>query len=291
MANGGPRHLRDLFRTGYEGTVYVPDPDTGEILEIKIWFRKPDPGLTQEAAQKSQAKQARTRIKLKDKESDEYMALAASWMVEDDPERLKETLLLLEDSKLRDQAQQDVLHGDFGSNWGQVEKNGIEPLDWLGSVSTLFARREEIRVHNLDYEPSDERWIKPEEDPDLLRLQAIYDQYNNEVDERLAELRQQASKEFDGLTVQAMQEKLEKRGMEMEARVSFMAEYQLQMLYHACREVDNHSKYYFKSPAEITELPDSVQTQLYERYQELEFTNSDLKTLPTPASSSPSSEQ
>lgn len=272
-------HLRDLFDQGRELTIEVGGK------EYVVWIRPPTVDNHEEAMRKAGAKQARLRQALKDKDSDEWLALAHDIENLETREELEAFILGGEEAELKEQAFNDILYGEWGSNWSSEEKEGQEGLDYYNVLEAYFNRQEEIKAHNAE---SSEK-IKPEEDPDLQRAKANYDKFQAEVDERLGALRKAFLLKYQNESDEYLRKEAEKRLIDILTRTVWYEEYNAWMTHLACRDPDNHKLLYFNHPSELAELPTYVQSQLVSGFQEVSRAGSDLKALSTPENSSDSS--
>lgn len=265
-------HLRDLFQAGELLTIEAG----GQTFEV--WVRNPPVDDHDEAIRKAGAKSARLRAAFKDQESDDALSLQSDLDQLETRQNLEEFILSGEDADLREQAYNDVLFGEWGSNWSDEEKNGQPGLAYLHTLEGLFTRKDELR----------EKGVEPreiEEDPEVVRLQAAYDAFQGEVDERLGALRQAFKAKFQNEDEVALRKEAEKRLVDLLSRSAWVDEYMRWMLYFSCRDPDNHRQLYFNSPAEIGDLPQGIQTQIQEKYREVSRAGTDLKVLFTPETS------
>lgn len=280
VADKAQPHLRDLFRIGEEVSLKVPQPD-GTIASVAIWMRVPSTDNQQEAIRKAGAKQARLRQALKDKNSDDYAALTADMDQIEARSDMEEFLLSTEDSELREQAYNEVLYGEFGSNWESEEKGGKPGLDYLNVLQAVFDRGEELKADGLPHE----------DDPEMARLQAVYGQFQAEVDDRLGELRRAAALKLKNQTDEQMRAEIWKKMVDLLSRTAWLEEYSTWLTFFACRYPNDHKKFYFRDPGEIAELPEYVQVQIRDKYREISRIGGDLKASSTPENSSDSSVQ
>lgn len=276
MADKAQPHLRDLFRVGELVTLKIPQPD-GSIRTVDIWMRVPSPDNQQEAIRKAGAKQARLRQALKDPTSDDYTALLSDMDALEQRSDMEEFLLSVDDSELREQAYNDVLYGDYGSNWDSEEDKNKQPgLDYLNVLQATYDRSEELKAEGLPQE----------NDPEMQRLQAVWQRFQDEVDERLGALRQQAALKFQSESDASLREQIWKRLVDLLTRTAWLEEYNLWLIHFACRYPNDRKKFYFRDPFEIRELPEYVQSQINDGYREVSRAGSDLKGLSTPVNSS-----
>jgi hypothetical protein len=281
VADKAQPHLRDLFRIGEEVSLKVPQPD-GTIASVSIWMRVPTTDNQQEAIRKAGAKQARLRQALKDKDSDDYAALMADMDQIEARDDMEEFLLSTEDSDLREKAYNEVLYGEFGSNWEAEDKKTGEPgLDYLNVLQATFDRSEELKAEGLPLE----------EDPEMARLQAVYDQFQAEVDDRLGELRRAESLKLKNRSDEELRAEIWKKMVDLLSRTAWLEEYSTWLTFFACRNPNDRKKFYFRDPGEIAELPEYVQAQIRDKYREISRIGGDLKVSSTPENSSDSSGQ
>lgn len=272
-------HLRDLFRVGQEVPISIDaDPEN----DIKIYMRVPSPDQQQEAIRRAGAKQARVKSSHKDKDGDDYQTLMSSVEEFETKDELVEFLLKLADSELQEEAYNDILYNDdYGSNWTEsTNERGMEGRDYLNTLQAMFDRRNEVQAMGG----------KLEEDEEYTRLDATFRAFQDEVTERHGALRQAKALKFQNEGEDELRAKVAKDMIDVIAKTSWLQEYNDWMIFFACRYPDRPNVLYFNSPLEIDDLPPSVQKQIHEGFAEVNQAGTDLKDLPTPGSSSPSSE-
>jgi hypothetical protein len=270
-------HLRDLFRVGEEVTLKVPQPD-GTVASVSMWMRVPSPDNQQEAVQKAGAKQARLRQALRDENSDEHIALMGDMDQLDTREDMEEFVLSVEDGELRERAYNEVLYGEYGSNWesGDNKETGEPGLDYMGVLQATFDRSEELKVEG----------IPPEDDEEFQRLQMVYNQFQSEVDERAGELRNAAAVKIKNQSDDQLRNVIWKRMVDLLCRTAWLEEYTRWLTFYACRYPNDRKKFYFRDPGEIADLPEFVQNQISDKYREVTRAGADLKASSTPVNSS-----
>lgn len=272
-------HLRDLFQVGKP--IEISAPTMTGLHRIKVWMRPPNPDQTQDAIRRAGARQVRTKAVYRDKTSESYQLMVEEVAGFESRQDLLDFLMHTEDENLREQAYNEVLYGEWGSNWAASEKDGQEGLDYLGILEALYARRQEIEAHNQEAIEK----IVAEDDEELRSVQVLYDQFQAEVEERQGELRQDKLTEFNRDTDDVLREKVLKVVIDIECRTAWLEEYQSWMLFYSCRRMTDKKQLYFDNPDEITELPNVVQAQLNAGYREVTRAGADLKESPSPESS------
>jgi hypothetical protein len=272
MAN--PVHLSDVFRSGLDVEVQAPNyEDPNNPLIYTIWMQRPAAHQHEEAMNKARAKQARIRRQYTDKESDEYVSM---WLQVADFEELDdlvESLLAFSENDHRQKAYNEILFSkEVGSDWGP---GGSRYLDLLGAVAD---RMDWILKHNEELaEEDDHLRVWPENDEELLALQAEADTFEKEVEVRMAEMKEAAIAELKTHSTEALRKRLFKKMVDTEAGLAWLQEYRTLMVFYACRYSDDHRRLYFKSPESLWELPDSVRSQLFNAWQDLDAGTDDIK--------------
>jgi hypothetical protein len=274
MADKSPMHLSEFFKSGELFTLEVPDhsnPD--KPFKFELWLQKPNPLQQDAAMKKARAKQARIRQKFRDETSDEYLGLREEVEQLGGVEELVDTLLQLEEAKLRQQAYQEVLYSEeVGSDWGT---DGKSYLDLLAAIKDRY---DEIMKANESLAEEDKHLaIKFQEDEELLRLNAEEAKFEEETAERTAKLLEIERSRLHGHSTEALRQMLFKRMTDTEAGLAWLQEYRMLMLFNACRRVDNHKRLYFDDLDRIWELPDYVRTQLMDAYNNLDQGLDDIK--------------
>jgi len=281
MAVPNRPHLRDLYGEGQEIVIKVWATD--ELQEVPVWMRRPNPIDQQEAQRSGRAVRARTKLRMS--EGDERLAL------EQEIDGLKkgevcDQLISFSKAEFDAQAQNDVLYDEkVGDDWSETGDNDLHDV-----TEAYQARWVEIVEMNEERESEEQELVQPENDVELQRLQAVIDEFEKQIQERSIELVDAEKAGLMRFKRSGLNKKLIERNIEVEADLEFYQEYQLQMLFYACREPDDHSQPYFKSPREILEYPQLVRTQLSTAYEAQEMGVENIKNWLSLLSSSDSSE-
>jgi hypothetical protein len=269
-------HLSDLFNKGE--VVTITDSDD---VEYEVFVRRPAPTQQQAALDAANARMASYTIQYEDKEGERYVAISAAVKVVHDKDELIDQLMMYEESDLKQQAYNEVLYDrDIGSVWADI-KNDEEGEEYLEIITAIGTRWEEITRHNADVEDDP---IDSEHDDVLQALMAKQGKFQAEVDERAAVLIANARQKHVNKPLAQLQNELIKKGIEVEAKLYWYEEYQVKMLYYACRYPDDHKKLYFDEPYDVLELPQYIRAKLFKAYEEQELGSEDVKnslSLPT----------
>jgi hypothetical protein len=267
-----------LFKVGKVVTVTIPSDD--EPLEFEIYLRKPTVAQQQEAREKARARQHRRKREFKDTESDAYMSLWEEIEAYEDKAATINALVQFTESDLRTRAYNDTLFDpEYGSDWGEHGETLVSALD------AIQQRWDEIERHNdaLGDEDADMRVI-PGEDPELQELRTEQVKFEDEVQTRLDYLLDQEREKYKGRSLEALRKQLVKKSVDLEGDMAWYQEYRLQMLWNACRDNEDRKQRYFSHPDEVLELPQYVQTQLFNAFDALD--RGDPKNLASPLLSS-----
>lgn len=253
-----PANLADLFKVGEIVTINVTVG--GEPYAFDIWMRKPTVEQQQVARTKGSAASARTKRNFRDKTSDAYIALWDSIEDLEARENVVASLVESDRSTLSSTAYYEVLHGEYGSNWSDVEEeDGPEARDYAGIIAAEHTRFQEITTHN---EADPESLVLIEEDEELSALRAEHALFDLEWDEYTEKLMKEAAAEYESFSDDDLRTKLAKESIGLEALMAFHQEYRIYMLHAACRKPDDRKSLYFPAKDDILELPLAIQTKL-----------------------------
>lgn len=274
-------HLRDLFRVGQTATIQVPT-DKG-VQSVDLWVRNPGPDHQQEAIRKAGVARARMRMAFKDTNSDEYIAMREEVDSLETRQDLEDFLASTDESELREQAYNEILYGEWGSNWSAEEKDGVEGLDYLNNLQAMLERR-----NQLEDDPAKPRL---DQDPEYERLRLVYEQFQNEVTERVGVLRQAKMLGLQGESDEDLRNRILKVIIDLMCQSAWVDEYNQWMLVYAFRYPEDKKRLYFRDPTDVADLPSSVQAQLLDHFREVSRAGNDLKGSSSPEISSDLSEQ
>lgn len=266
MADKPAPHLRDLFLKGQEYEFKSP-PATG----LRVWVQRPSSIQQDLAARAARTKRTRRRAELLNKDSDERRALEME-LADLDLDGMLNELLGLKSAEFQRQALNEVLYSEeYGSDWG---KEGEKYMDLLDA---LIQRSDELTAQAGDGTPdfeNDEEW---------KRLTGLQDQFQREVSERQVEIVDEARAEFAAdKTLDEIRDLYIKRHVEADADGVWYMEYKHHMLYYSVRDLEEHSKLYFDSPAEVSDMPIEIQRELLDITEALSMEAEQLKNLLTP---------
>ena len=259
-------HLSDLFSKGE--TVTVTDANG---TEYSIFVRRPGPNQQQAAVDAANARMASYTIQYEEKSGPRYESIAAAVRSTDDKEELVDQVVMYVESEVRQQAYNDVLHDpEVGSDWSSDDGSS-----YVDILAALTARLEEIKHYNSEVGPSDR--IDVESDDIANGLMERQSAFEREVDERAAVLMEEERAKHRNKPVAQLQNELIKSGIEVEGKLYWYEEYQMKMLYYACRYPDDVSRLYFDDPYDVLELPQYIRERLYREYENLELGSEQLK--------------
>ena len=271
-------HLRDLIGSGETVTI----TDSGDN-EYKIFVVRPSSLQQDRARSESNGAMARAKLEALEKRGDKYDALKMSFAELTDQTELVERRLAYEEGDIRDAAFNEVLYG--------LDDDG-EPNMWqkddyyLEIVSGLAKRATEIKKYNDQMkEGGGDDLIIEDEDDELQALIEQQEQFRAAVDEVVEKKLAIEKVKFVNNTVDELREDLLLLALDLEAKMGWYQDFQLKMLYFACRYDDDKKKFYFDSPDDVGEIPDYVRSQLFNAYERIERGSGDLKNSLSPPNS------
>ena len=273
-------HLEDLFRKGT--VVTITDSDD---VEYEIFVRRPGPNQHNAVLEAANGKMAKYTIQYEKKEGGSYEALHALVLSYEHDQLLDERLKYIE-SELREQAFNEVMYDEkIGSKWSQGEDDDDESIVvYVDILTAITDRWEEITRFNDEVEADDR--IQPDDDEELNRLNEVQEKFQGEVDERTNELVAVERTRHQNKPDAQLRNEIVKSGIDVEGKLHWYQEYQVRLLYYACRDPENKDDLYFSDPYSVLELPTYIKDRLYAAYQELETGSEQLKnSLSLPISS------
>ncbi len=263
-------HLRDLIGAGE--TVTIKDSSD---TEYQIFVVRPSALQQDHARSEANGSMARMKLEALNKKGDKYDALALSFAELDDHDELVDRRLQYEEGDIRDAAFNDIMYG--------LDDDG-EPNKWqkddyyLEVIQGLAKRASEIKTYNEQMkEAGSDEHIAEADDEELVELTAEHEKFRAEVDEVVEESLSVERAKFVKETVEELREALLQLALDLEAKMGWYQDFQLKMLYYACRYNDDKKKFYFDSPEDVMEIPDYVRTQLFTAYESVERGTDDLK--------------
>lgn len=266
-------HLTQMFTPGKLKTIVYPGKP-----EVEIWVARPNSKQTQSAQRHARVERARRFRELTADDSEESMALDVQ-IGEFTKSEIVDNILSRDQRQREQQAYNEVLYSeDYGSDWG---KDGATYLELLDAVIT---RMEEIQDHNIEMEAAEnpDGLIQPVEDEELVRLQKEQSVFEKEVMERTDVLTKDARSDISVLGIDTLRRDLRKAMVEGECDIVWFGDFRGQMVWYAIRYPDKHGKLYFEKPGHIDDLPDSVQSQLFAAYEDVDMGSEQTKNLLTP---------
>lgn len=269
-------HLSDLFTKGEVVTI-----TDSEDNEYEVFVRRPAPTQQQAALDAANARMASYTVQYDEKEGERYVAISAAVKSVTDKDELIDQLMMYEESDLKQQAYNEVLYDkSVGSIWADI-KEDEEGEEYLEILTAIGTRWEEINRYNETVEDDN---IVPENDEALTALTAKQEKFQAEVDERAEVLIANARLKHVNKPLAQLQNELIKKGIDVEAKLYWYEEYQVKMLYYACRYADDQKKLYFEDPYDVLELPQYIRAKLFKAYEEAELGSEEVKnslSLPT----------
>ena len=268
MAKDKQPHIRDLFVRGEKAEIrFFAD---GQMQHIEVYVKKPTPLEQQEAQRKARIVKARTRLRLS--EGDDRLALEQE-LSSLDKDGLIEVLMSFHTSELDQRAHNDVLYGDYGSDWSSTGE------DMIALSQAHTDRWSEIIDENEIRAKEEIELVDTDKDPELMRIQEKIDKFNEEKAEREKDMTDSKLADMRKWKRSIVFDKAMEKYVEVEADLAFYQEYQLHMLYEAVRYPDDHAKHYFQSPNEILEYPQVIRAQLSAAYEAMDMGAEHIKNL------------
>jgi hypothetical protein len=212
----------------------IVDPEVESPDDLSIWVGPPSPLQREMAIRDGQAARARVVLEAKNHEgSDQWLTIRAfvASMPTDD---LIEFILALDETDYIAQARRDVL----------VEKQ------WEDFNQLRDAMRQ--------YEEAGSPVGDPEWEPLLERNRQFADQ----VISRSEELENDARDALKLMPRGKIEEKATDLRIEQAASTAFMAKYEENMLFYACRDDEEHKELYFEDVDDMKSQPQEVQQGL-----------------------------
>lgn len=259
-------HLRDLVEPGRVVTVTATLQD-GSTQDISLFMRKPNVVQQEDALKKAKTSQARKRADYANHEGGDYMTLIES-MRQMELSDIIDTLVSLSPKELREQARNEVLYGDEGSDWG----------DEGGVLFEAKAALEQIHDQYASGIIAGDEMGNIDDDPQVKELRGLIDRFVDEVAERREELERKEKVRLSGLSEEELKSMLLDRLIDTECNIAWYETYSDWMLYYSCKDVDKNEKNYFDNLSEMRELPGYIRDQLLQHYQDLATSNAgDIK--------------
>lgn len=238
------RKLSDLYKQGVEvrftldedgkprGTVGPFENSEGkykpaEESDVCMYVRPPSPLQREMALRDGQAARARALINAKRKtDSEEHLTILA-FLADMSDETLVDYLLVNDTQERQQDAMRDVLSRD----------------EWKDMTDYQDAMRQ------FD-EMSDE---EKEESEEYAAMMELDQKFSTQVSVRLAELTDAQRDAFRMMNRETLEKRALDKRSEMVGSQAFINEYELQMLYYAVRDPENHATLYFESAREFAE--------------------------------------
>jgi hypothetical protein len=110
----------------------------------------------------------------------------------------------------------------------------------------------------------------------------VQETFHKEVNERKEALLEEQRVEIAQKPIDRLREDLIEDRVTLECEMAWFSTYRFEQLFRAVRYPNDHEQYYFKNVTQIKGLPRVVQEQLFEAYDDVDLTASDLKNSLTP---------
>lgn len=282
--------LGDLF------TVRTPDEDpltfTKGETSISVHVVKLNVPDSEAVEARATAARVRRWALITDPESDEYIshedsvaAMAPDQMIE-----------LLVGHKMQRANVEIPLRIRNSERW--ATEGHLDALEeaWYGDKQTIglmyvFASGEDVIEKMEDEVRREEMRLEWAE---ANRIWAELVEYQEELNAALEEQREELAEDFDGDEddpefVEDLRQRTAEMMRRMDADLTYLEELRRQRIFYAVRQVDDWRKRYFETLREVDDLPEWVQAQIMDRYNEISVTPQEGKGSPgTPGSSASS---
>lgn len=249
----------------------------GTELELRnglvLWMQVLNPFEVDEARNAAQVAKARMVLALKTQGSDELGKLEAKFQ-----------------EAGRDRVIEEMVNARSNELLVKVLEEIEDDPEWTESRSIL--------------EREDELKARPETDPERKLLEDLNVKYVQEIQKRLQDEEEWATRELETLDDDALLERFKEMWIEHRGGDRAMAEYHLTEVYHAARacegvqgddgvwdhsECEAHRLLAFEDREEVRSLPEPLQTEMQQIMIELNMSTREGKDSGSPASSSDSS--
>jgi hypothetical protein len=260
--------LSDLYVRGKEMAF-----TDGRGESVTVWLAKPSSIDSESIRRRAQAAKARYQIGADDEESDEY--LASYSVVRDHTDHDRAVDILIGEDLLRSRERIEAQYATDEATWG---KDGyLQGLhdSWVGT----------------DEEPGLAKTLQEDpEDPDVVRVKAELERFEAEVLKAVEQEEQRLRRDWDGVDLHIVWRKTAHVLVKRRADELFVREFRRQQLFYSVRQLDDHTKRYFGTLAELDELDETIVGQLTAAINVLLVDATEGKDSPATPDSSSSSE-
>lgn len=234
------RRLADLYvkgselRFGPDGVRTGPFEEPPGDDEVALWIQPPSPLQREQSLREAQAVRARAVLAAKrDKDSEEHLT-AQVFVADMSDEALIEYLITINEEDRQQEAMREVLKREEWEDFTQLQ-DSMRQWEEAGS---------------------------PEDDPEWEPLLERDRVYGEQVRVRSQELRDAAREAMQLMPRAEIERRAIDRRIELVGSQEFIREYELQMVFYACRDWEDHHELFFETAREVAELPDMVQEEL-----------------------------
>lgn len=236
----GKKRLGDLYRTWR--MVDCTD-DSGEKITVSmVKINRPD---TDAAVQAANA--ARARVLIRRHQPDSELWLECYGEVADrEREELVEVLISDEIAQRHLSAEAEE---EAREEWAEDE--------YLEGLRTLWT--DELNM----------TWATNPEDPDARRVYDELTRFKANVAKRMEGEAEDLAEKFSHLDEEELSRKVVTKLIENSANVEWLAEFEMQRIFHATREPLDRAKRYFKTIGEVRDLDDRIYGRLRGEYEQL----------------------
>ena len=258
------RRLSELYVKGTEvrfneDGVVDGDKNPATDDDLIVWVQPPDPLQREEAVRAGQAARARSMLAAKDPETREGVE-AENFVADLTREQISDYILQNESREFRSRAIQEVLRE---SEW-----------------EDFTALQDSMREWEEAGFPDTEEWAS------LVKRDS---EYGQQVKTRVQEMLEDARDGLKLISVEELRQRAKKKYTDALGNQSFMQTYEIQMLFLACRDDEDHQELFFEDPDELMKQPELVQIALADALAEFIKDPGEAKNSPRVAPGSPQS--
>lgn len=256
------RHLSDLYRTGK--IVKLNDSSGGEPVEI--WLEKLRAFQAGKALRAANAERAKKFVVLRDKGSEEYLAISADvW------------------TKTKDQLVEEVASKDLADKYQAIEAELESEPEW--SEHDYIQGLKDAWAEGLSAQ-----YALDSEDAEAKKVFGEFERFSVEALKRFEVAKEDILASYEMFSEDELREKWVESKIESEANEQWFIEYKYQEILYSVRQPEDHVKMYFPNRAALDDLDRSILLTLIAEYNALNVDVSEGKDLQSTLPSSPSSD-
>lgn len=293
MSGGVQKRLNDLRKT--RQIVKCEGVDDGEPYAIEVWVVKLNDEDTVACRDVANAAKARTMIGRHDETSDVWLAAyAEACNLDESPQRIPDLttqLWLAEFLSYHDMVERmqqmtaEVAEAE-DSEWAKEDYLQGLMVSWYGSETTTGLQ---IAYHSKDDDPETLDPAVAGQVDEAVRVFSEIERYETAVAEKIEAERQRFVREHADIDIEDLRRMVVKYMLDERAGLAWVNAYDRARIYYVTRELDDHKKRYFKSPADVADVPKAVRAAILDAYDAMAVEGVEGKGLRGPQSSLPQS--